>query len=237
MIELVLKEEHVAEDGLWAAFAQFAQIITLRNVEETYIVLGSFKWAVLAWRLSEVQERGRCSGWQLQVEAGCSWQFLHNPEAWEACEATPKLSTHAGLYFKATGGWEPLVQNTLRSGHKRTFAELTLMADYLNVTQPHKNSKKELLKQCQACFGEEFAEACREAAESDNQKAPDADMPDGFVSALSENMEPSEKQDFQDLEKALMRQEQQAERQRWQDMWDEKVADQKAPWQDLPVSF
>ena len=49
------------------------------------------------------------------------------------------------------------------------------MADYLNVTQPHKNSKKELLKQCQACFGEEFAEACREAAESDNQKAPDAD--------------------------------------------------------------
>ena len=84
MIELVLKEEHVAEDGLWAVFAQFAQIITLRNVEETYIVLGSFKWAVLAWRLSEVQEGGRCSGWQLQVEAGCSWQFLHNPEAWEA---------------------------------------------------------------------------------------------------------------------------------------------------------
>ena len=75
------------------------------------------------------------------------------------------------------------------------------------------------------------------AAESDNQKAPDADMPDGFVSALLENMEPSEKQDFQDLEKALMRQEQQAERQRWQDMWDEKVAEQKAPWQDLPVSF
>ena len=155
----------------------------------------------------------------------CKWR----PVAHGSSFTTLRPGKHVKplLYFKATGGWEPLVQNTLRSGHKRTFAELTLMADYLNVTQPHKNSKKELLKQCQACFGEEFAEACREAAESDNQKAPDADMPDGFVSALLENMEPSEKQDFQDLEKALMRQEQQAERQRWQDMWDEKVAEQR----------
>ena len=103
MIELVLKEEHVAEDGLWAVFAQFAQIITLRNVEETYIVLGSFKWAVLAWRLSEVQERGRCSGWQLQVEAGCSWQFLHNPEAWEACEATPEIVNTCRTLFQSHG--------------------------------------------------------------------------------------------------------------------------------------
>ena len=113
------------------------------------------------------------------------------------------------------------------------------MAGYLNVTQPHKNSKKELLKQCQAVFGEEFAEACREAAEEHDQKPHnyDADVPDGFVSALLDNMEPSEKQDFQDLEKSLMRQEQQAMQQRWQNMWDEKVAEQKASWQDLPVNF
>ena len=64
-----------------------------------------------------------------------------------------------------------------------------------------------------------------------------ADVPDGFVSALLDNMEPSEKQDFQDLEKSLMRQEQQAMQQRWQNMWDEKVAEQKASWQDLPVNF
>ena len=125
----------------------------------------------LAWRVSEQYEGGRCSGWQLQVEAGCSWQFLHDPESWLGCEATPAWSANAGLYFKATGGLEPLVQNAFRSGHRRTFAELTLMAEYLNLTQPRKNSKKELLQQCQACFGEEFAEACRQAAEEKQSEA------------------------------------------------------------------
>ena len=70
-------------------FAQFGQIITLRDVEETCIVLGSFKRAVLAWRVSEVSEGGRCLGWHLQVEAGCSWQFVHDPESWQGCEAAP----------------------------------------------------------------------------------------------------------------------------------------------------
>ena len=155
---------------------------------------------------------------------------IPSPESWLGCAATPAWSADAGLYFKATGVPEPLVQNALRSGHKRTFAELTLMADYLKLTQPHKNSKKELLQQCQAWFGEEFAEACRQAAEENNQKPDDAGMPDGLVSALLENMEPSDKQEFQDLEKSVMRQEEQALQQRGQDMWAEKLAEEKASW-------
>ena len=108
---------------------------------------------------------------------------------------------------------------------------------YLNLTQPHKNSKKELLQQCQAWFGEEFAEACRQAAEESNQKPDDAGMPDGLVSALLENMEPSDKQEFQDLEKSVMRQEERALQQRWQHMWAEKLAEEKASWRLLQTEL
>ena len=60
-----------------------------------------------------------------------------------------------------------------------------------------------------------------------NQKPDDAGMPDGLVSALLENMEPSDKQEFQDLEKSVMRQEERARQQRWQHMWAEKTCRRK----------
>ena len=56
----------------------------------------------------------------------------------------------------------------------------------LECEHPNRNSRKELLKQCQAFFGEEFSEACCLAAEADDSdEKPDNDfVPDDFVDAL-----------------------------------------------------
>ena len=222
-----------AQDGQRAVFARCGQVIAeLENMEEVFLVLDTFKWAVMVWPLKEVADdvgQG-CRGWQLDARdsAQCSWKFLHSPRAWVAWSTEKCWQDSVGPLLRASGPEEPFVQNSLRNASQFSFAELVMLAEYFEIPRPNRHARSELLRLLCNHFSVDFADEVLEL-ESKPKAAKGFSVGKEFLSCILQNLEPGEKQHFDNLDKNLEKAKKEETQKRWHAALAEKTTAQRVP--------
>ena len=225
------------QDGQLAVFGRCGQVIAEKDSEEAFLILATYKYAVMTWPLKAltVHDFGpRFRGWQIEAgrNAQACWKFLHSPQSWVAWSIDKRWHANIGLYLRACqADEENLPQNTLRYFAQLTFNELVAMAKYFgDIERPDRLARRELLSQLCARFGLEFAEEILDTEANVKETGHDFNASKEFLSCILENLDPDEKQNFDNLGKSIDKAKKAETQKRWRNLLAEKNAEQHVPW-------
>lgn len=188
-------------------------------------MLASHKWATLTWPL--LCNHDRLNLFSLASEGGCSWQYVHRHDDWQGVPYHPVWQEGIGVVLQQQGCEEPLVMNSLRSSSGFTRGELLSIFDLLGIEASMRPKKT-------TCRRDVLAKLCELVApgdlvfkdlvlEQDLKSKQKIAKNEEFYSAIFEQLDSSEKNEFKDMSK-----EKKAEVQKkWNGMLKQKIAERK----------
>lgn len=192
------------------------------------LVLGHHKWATLVWPVVEqceddhgVRQLSLASG--ILEGAGASWMFITNPNDFQAFPSSTIWSYEFGVAFQTTAS-EPLLVNSLRKPMAFTYGQLLVIAGFLRVANAHRLKRADLLKCMAGIVGGGDAHYIDEVLAADRKvKSPvDESGRTDLVEHVLDSMDPSEKDEFDDLKKDIKAVKNQSKANAWKKWRDEK---------------
>ena len=106
------------------------------------------------------------------------------------------------------------------------------MANYFgDIQRPNKLARKELLRQLCVRSGTDFVEEIPDTEANVKEIAHDFNASKEFLARILENLDPDEKQNFDNLGKSIEKAKKAETQKRWSQILAEKKSEQNEPWQ------
>ena len=198
---------------------------------EPFLVLASNSWATLTWPLIMVEEFGDVEKqFVLNMEAQVEWLYCYNPEDYLVLPYNVIWGDH-GLTAKTFASPQPLLHYVLLNLQGSfTLNNLHSVAHILGIVESSKRpTKKNTLQALAEYIGngdENFVEEVLFRAESGSKKAT-LDANEEMVQCFLNELDQSEKVDFNDLGKSAKEKAMTRQKEKWRQWHKEAVQEKK----------